>query len=182
MLDATIALEQQDLSIANYVIEEGRSLVIAVNKWDLITLRRNYEEEFTYKLEKFLPQVKGIPVVFISAINQHKTNEVLDRAVEMYDLWNKKIPTSKLNDWLAFATETHQLPLQKKLGRRVRLKYVTQIKTRPPTFKFFSNDPDSITEAYTKYLLNSLRENFFMPGVPIRMYFSKTDNPYSTKK
>jgi GTP-binding protein len=182
MLDATIALEQQDLSIANYVIEEGRSLVIAVNKWDLIKLRRNYEEEFTHKLEKFLPQVKGIPVVFISAINQYKINEVLDRAVEMYDLWNKKIPTSRLNEWLAFATQAHQLPLQKKLGRRVRLKYVTQIKTRPPTFKFFSNDPASITEAYTKYLLNSLRENFSMPGVPIRIYFSKTNNPYSTKK
>jgi GTP-binding protein len=181
MLDSTIALEHQDLSIANYVIEEGRSLVIAVNKWDLIKLRRDYEKEFTYKLEKLLPQVKGIPVVFMSAINQDKTNEVLDKAIEIYNLWNKKITTSKLNEWLAFATQNHPLPIQKKLGRRVRLKYVTQIKSRPPTFKFFSNDPDSITEAYTKYLLNSLRESFSMPGVPIRMYFAKTDNPYSKK-
>lgn len=182
MLDSTIALEQQDLSIANYVIEEGRSLIIAVNKWDLIKLRRDYEKEFAYKLEKLLPQVRGIPVVFMSAINQEKTNEVLDKAIEIYDLWNKKIATSKLNEWLAFATESHPLPIQKKLGRRVKIKYVTQIKTRPPTFKFFSNDPDSITEAYTKYLLNSLRESFSMPGVPIRMYFTKTDNPYSKKK
>jgi GTP-binding protein len=181
MLDSTIALEHQDLSIANYVIEEGRSLVIAVNKWDLIKLRRDYEKEFTYKLEKLLPQVKGIPVVFMSAINQDKTNEVLDKAIEIYNLWNKKITTSKLNEWLAFATQNHPLPIQKKLGRRVRLKYVTQIKSRPPTFKFFSNDPDSITEAYTKYLLNSLRESFSMPGVTIRMYFAKTDNPYSKK-
>ncbi len=181
MLDSTIALEHQDLSIANYVLEEGRSLVIAVNKWDLIKLRRDYEKEFTYKLEKLLPQVKGIPVVFMSAINQDKTNEVLDKAIEIYNLWNKKITTSKLNEWLAFATQNHPLPIQKKLGRRVRLKYVTQIKSRPPTFKFFSNDPDSITEAYTKYLLNSLRESFSMPGVPIRMYFAKTDNPYSKK-
>lgn len=182
MLDSTIALEHQDLSIANYVIEEGRSLVIAVNKWDLIKLRRDYEKEFTYKLEKLLPQVKGIPVVFMSATNQDKTNEVLDKAIEIYNLWNKKITTSKLNEWLAFAIENHPLPIQKKLGRRVRIKYVTQIKTSPPTFKFFSNDPDSITEAYTKYLLNSLRESFSMPGVPIRMYFAKTDNPYSKKK
>ncbi len=182
MLDSTIALEQQDLSIANYVIEEGRSLIIAVNKWDLIKLRRDYEKEFTYKLEKLLPQVKGIPVVFMSATNKDKTNEVLDKAIEIYNLWNKKITTSKLNEWLAFAVENHPLPIHKKLGRRVRLKYVTQIKSRPPTFKFFSNDPDSITEAYTKYLLNSLRESFSMPGVPIRMYFAKTDNPYSKKK
>jgi GTP-binding protein len=182
MLDATIALEQQDLSIANYVIEEGRSLVIAVNKWDLIKLRRDYEKEFTYKLERLLPQVKGIPVVFMSAVNQDKTNEVLDKAIEIYNLWNKKITTSKLNEWLAFAIENHPLPIQKKLGRRVRIKYATQIKTRPPTFKLFSNDPDSITEAYKKYLLNSLRESFSMPGVPIRMYFAKTDNPYSKKK
>jgi GTP-binding protein len=182
MLDATIALEHQDLSIANYVIEEGRSLVIAVNKWDLIKLRRDYEQEFTYKLEKLLPQVKGIPVVFMSAINQDKTNEVLDRAIEIYKLWNKKISTSKLNDWLSFAVENHPLPIIKKLGRRVKLKYGTQIKTRPPTFKFFSNDPDSLTDAYKKYLLNSLRESFGMPGVPIRMFFDKTDNPYENRK
>ena len=181
MLDSTIALENQDLSIANYVIEEGRSLVIAVNKWDLIKLRQDYKEEFVYKLEKLLPQVKGIPVVFMSALNQDKTNEVLDKAVEIYQFWNKKISTSKLNDWLSFATTTHPLPIQKKLGRRVRIKYVTQIKSRPPTLKFFSNDPESITDAYKRYLLNSLRENFSMPGVPIRMYFAKSDNPYKNK-
>ena len=182
MLDSTIALEHQDLSIANYVIEEGRSLVIAVNKWDLIKLRRDYEAEFTYKLEKLLPQVKGIPVVFMSAINQDKTNEVLDKAIEIYGLWNKKIPTSKLNEWLKITVENHPLLIIKKLGRKVRLKYATQMKTRPPTFKFFSNDPDSLTESYKKYLLNSLRESFGMPGVPIRMFFDKTDNPYEGRK
>ncbi len=182
MLDSTIALEQQDLSIANYVIEEGRSLVIAVNKWDLIKLKKDYEQEFIYRLEKLLPQIRGVPVVFISAINKDKTNEVLDKAIEIYDLWNKKIPTSKLNDWLAFTVAKHPLPIIKKLGRRVKLKYVTQIKMRPPTFKFFTNDPDSLTEQYKKYLLNSLREDFSMPGVPIRMYFVKTDNPYSSRK
>lgn len=182
MIDATIALENQDLTIANYVIEQGRSLVIAVNKWDLIKFKRNYEKEFAYKLEKLLPQVKGVPVVYLSAINQEKITEVLDRTIEMYELWNKKIPTSKLNEWLSFALETHPLPLHKKLGRRVRIKYVAQIATRPATFKFFSNDPASITPAYQKYLLNSLRENFNMPGVPIRMFFAKTANPYASRK
>ncbi len=182
MLDATIALEQQDLTIANYVIDQGRSLVIAVNKWDLVRKKREYEEEFEYKLGTHLPQVKGVPVVYLSAIDDSKTSVVLDKCIEIYKLWNKKISTSKLNDWLSFALERHPLPIQKKLGRRVRIKYMTQTKTRPPTFKLFTNDPDSVTDAYRKYLMNSLRDDFDMPGVPIRFHFMKSDNPYAKKK
>lgn len=182
MLDATVALEQQDLTIANYVIDQGRSLVIAVNKWDLIRKKREYEEEFLYKMEKLLPQVKGVPIVYLSSINQVKTAEVLDKSIEIYKLWNKKVSTSKLNDWLNFILERHPLPIQKKLGRRVRIKYITQTKTRPPTFKLFSNDPSSITDAYKKYLINSLRDDFNIPGVPIRLQFIKSDNPYAKKK
>ena len=182
MLDATIALEQQDLTIANYVIDQGRSLVIAVNKWDLVRKRREYEEEFEYKLSTHLPQVKDVPVVYLSALDNNKTLSVLDKCIEIYKLWNKKISTSKLNDWLSFALEKHPLPIQKKLGRRVRIKYITQTKTRPPTFKLFTNDPSSITDAYKKYLINSLRGDFDMPGVPIRIQFVKSDNPYAKKK
>lgn len=182
MLDATIALEQQDLTIANYVIDQGRSLVIAVNKWDLVRKRREYEEEFEYKLSTHLPQVKDVPVVYLSALDNNKTLSVLDKCIEIYRLWNKKISTSKLNDWLSFALERHPLPIQRKLGRRVRIKYITQTKTRPPTFKLFTNDPSSITDAYKKYLINSLRDDFDMPGVPIRMQFVKSDNPYAKKK
>ncbi len=182
MLDATVALEQQDLTIANYVIDQGRSLIIAINKWDLIRKRREYEDELQYKLEKYLPQVKGVPVVYLSALQNLKTSEVLDKCIDIYKLWNKKISTSKLNEWLAYTLENHPLPIQKKLGRRVRIKYVTQTKIRPPTFKFFTNDPNSITEAYKKYLINSLREDFDMPGVPIRVQFIKTDNPYAGRK
>jgi GTPase len=179
MLDATIALEQQDLNIASYVIDQGRSLVIVVNKWDLIRKKREYEDEFRYKIETHLPQVKGVPIVYISALDNNKTSNVLNECIKIYDLWNKKIATSKLNDWLSFTTERHPLPIQKKLGRRVRIKYMTQIKTRPPTFKLFTNDPNSINDSYKKYLLNSLRDDFCMPGVPIRMQFVKSDNPYS---
>jgi GTP-binding protein len=182
MLDATIALEHQDLTIANYVIDQGRSLVIAVNKWDLIRKKNEYKEEFEYKLSTLLPQVKNVPAIYLSAADNIKTAEVLDGCIEIYKLWNKKIPTSKLNDWLSFTIERHPLPIHKKLGRRVRIKYLTQIKSRPPTFKFFTNDPASITEAYKKYLLNSLRSDFDMPGVPIRFHFSKSDNPYAKKK
>ncbi|MDC0865176.1 ribosome biogenesis GTPase Der [Rickettsiaceae bacterium] len=181
MLDATIALEHQDLTIANYVIDQGRSLVIAVNKWDLVRKKREYEEEFAYRLETHLPQVRGVPVVYLSSINQDKTTEVLDRCIDIYKLWNKKISTSKLNDWLKFTLEKHPLPIQKKLGRRVRVKYVTQTKIRPPTFKLFTNDPSSITDSYKKYLINSLRDDFGMEGVPIRMHFVKSDNPYAKK-
>ena len=96
-------------------------------------------------------------------------------------IWFKKIATSKLNSWLHFATEAHPLPLQKG-GRRVRIKYMTQTKIRPPTFKLFANNPEKITESYSKYLMNNLREAFDLPGVPIRFVFTKTDNPYHDNK
>ncbi|MDG1437316.1 MAG: ribosome biogenesis GTPase Der [Rickettsiaceae bacterium] len=182
MLDATIALEHQDLTIANYVIDQGRSLVIAVNKWDLVRKKREYEEEFEYQMAKYLPQVKGVPVVYLSSTNNVGTTDVLDKCLDIYKLWNKKIPTSKLNDWLGFTLERHPLPIQKKLGRPVRIKYITQTKIRPPTFKLFTNDPDSITESYKKFLMNALRADFDMPGVPIRFQFMKTDNPYANRK
>ena len=179
MVDALMPLEQQDLNIANYVIDQGRGLVIVVNKWDLIADKDKnaYKEEFVYKLEKSLPQIKGIPVIYISALNKQHINVVLDEVLRIYGLWNKKIATSKLNSWLHFATEAHPLPLQKG-GRRVRIKYMTQTKIRPPTFKLFANNPEKITESYSKYLMNNLREAFDLPGVPIRFVFTKTDNPY----
>lgn len=176
MIDAQQPLQQQDLTIASFVVEQGRSLVIAVNKWDLIKNKTEFKEEFNYKLEVNLPQIKGVPVIFISALNKQNIYQVLDECVKVYNLWNKKISTHKLNDWLGFATSNHQLPLHK--GRRIRIKYMTQTKIRPPTFKLFSNNPDGITEAYKKYLVNNLRESFDLPGVPIRFSFDKTNNPY----
>lgn len=181
VLDAEAPLEQQDLNIASYVIEQGRSLVIAVNKWDLVGDKGKFKEEFCYKLDTQLPQVKGVPVVFMSALNKQKINEVLDACLKIYALWNKKIPTSKLNDWLGFVVEEHPLPLQK-AGRRVRIKYMTQTKTRPPTFKLFTNNPDKITDSYKRYLIGSMRENFGLDGVPIRFIFDKSENPYVASK
>jgi GTP-binding protein len=182
MVDAQMNLEQQDLNIANYVIEQGRSLLIVVNKWDLIEGKNKdkFKEEFLYKMETNLPQVKGVPIIFISALKKQNINMVLDEAIKIYTLWNKKIATSKLNNWLGFALEQHPLPLQKG-GRRVRIKYMTQTKTRPPTFKLFSNNPEKITDSYTRYLVNNLREAFNLPGVPIRFTYTKTENPYVTR-
>lgn len=178
MVDSQIPLNQQDLNIANYTIDQGRSLVIAVNKWDLVKDKAAFEEEMDYMLSTNLPQVKGVPVVFLSAINNHNTTAVLDAAGAIYALWNKKISTSKLNQWLQFVTEEHPLPLQKG-GRRIRIKYMTQTKIRPPTFKLFSNNPDKISDSYQKYLMNSLRESFGLDGVPIRFIFCKSENPYT---
>ncbi len=182
MVDARTNLEQQDLNIASYVIDQGRSLLIVVNKWDLIEGKNKdkFKEEFLYKMETNLPQVKGVPIIFISALKKQNINMVLDEAIKIYALWNKKIATSKLNHWLGFALEQHPLPLQKG-GRRVRIKYMTQTKTRPPTFKLFSNNPEKITDSYTRYLVNNLREAFNLPGVPIRFTYTKTENPYVTR-
>jgi len=178
MLDATRALEQQDLNIASFIIDEGRSLVIAINKWDLVEKKKEFQKELDYKLEMELSQVSGVPVVYLSALNGENLDKVIDGCLRIYKTWNKKIPTPKLNDWLAMATEHHMLPLQKN-GRRLRIKYCTQVKSRPPYFKFFCNKADDIPDSYKRYLMNSIRENFSMQGVPMRLTFLSSDNPYS---
>lgn len=177
ILDANQALEQQDLNIANYAIKQGRCLVVAVNKWDLIKDKEVFKDEFFYTLSKNLSKVQGVPVVFISAKNKHNISSVFDECINIYGIWNQRISTNKLNNWLNLTTTKHPLPL-KKTGRRVRIKYMTQTKTRPPTFKLFSNNPELITESYQKYLTNALRQEFNMPGVPIRLIFPKVKNPY----
>lgn len=181
MIDATLGIEQQDLNIINYVISEGRSLVIAINKWDLIENKKAYIKELEHKSISELSYVKGVPIVYLSAIKKANLKDVLDACIEIYDTWNSNISTAKLNKWLEYVTENHQLPLQKN-GRRIRLKYVVQTKSRPPTFKFFTNFPENIPDSYKKYLINNLREAFNLPGIPIRFSFHKTDNPYAGKK
>lgn len=181
MMDATQALEKQDLSIAGHVIEEGRALVIGVNKWDLIRKRKEYLDELHYKLEKLLPDVKGVPVVTLSAINGEHIEKLLDAAFDAYDVWNRRIDTAKLNHWLREAESQHLPPLGKN-NRRIRLKYITQGNTRPPTFALFSNLPESLPKSYTRYLISSLRDAFNMPGVPVRLLLRKSENPYEGKK
>lgn len=180
MVDATRPLEQQDVNIASYVIEEGRGLVIAVNKWDLIEDKAAFKEEFDYQLGTSLSQGRGVFVVYISALNRGNNNGVLDACIKTYDLWNKKISTGKLNSWLQRVLESHPLPLQSN-GRRVRIKYATQTKTRPPTFKLFTNNPSAITDSYKKFLISSMRQDLELSGVPIRLLFSKSENPYGGK-
>lgn len=177
MLDATRPLEQQDLNIANFIISEGRSLVLAMNKWDLVTNKAAFKQEVNYMLDRELAQVSGIKCVYLSAIDSENIYKVIDAAVDAYKIWNIKISTPKLNKWLELVLDKHPLPLQKN-GRRLRVKYATQIKSRPPTFKFFCNIAENIPLSYQRYLLNEMRKDFNLPGVPIRMSFLNSKNPY----
>jgi GTP-binding protein len=177
MIDAVCGMEDQDLKIANLAIDEGKCLVVAFNKWDLIGDKAAYKKEVAYLLETHLAQIKGVPDVYLSA--EHKTNlfAPIDEAIKLYHRWCTKIPTSKMNRWLEYATTTHAMPVQKS-GRSMRIKYCTQVSVRPPSFKLFSNQADKIPPSYKKYLLNSIRESFELDGVPMRFEFIKPDNPY----
>ena len=131
VLDSEAMLERQDLTIARRVIEEGRALVIAANKWDIVGNQANATQRLRDRLETSLPQVKGVPVVHISALHRRNLDKLLEAVFNIYDIWNKRVATSPLNDWLGAMTEAHPPPLAR--GRRIRIRYMTQIKTRPPT-------------------------------------------------
>jgi GTPase len=178
LLDATLSLQAQDIAIASKVLEEGRALVIGVNKWDQIEDKSSFVEEFNYTLEKSLNQAKGISVCYISAIASININKLMQASIEAYGLWNLRISTSKINDWLEYALSKHQLPLTKS-GRRVKIKYATQIKSRPPTFVLFTNYPKEIPETYLKYLIGTIREYLQLPGIPLRLMLRKSGNPYT---
>jgi GTP-binding protein len=176
VMSAENPLEKQDLTIARLVIEEGRALVIALNKWDLVSKPEAYLKSFYDRLANTLPQVKGIPVIPISAMKGKHLDSLMQSVMKIYEVWNRKVPTAKLNQWLKEATERHPPPLVR--GRRLRLKYMTQTKTRPPTFLIFSTVPEKLPDDYLKFLTNDLREAFDLPGVPVRISLRKPDNPY----
>jgi GTP-binding protein len=180
MIDATIPFEKQDLQIAETIANEGRAVVIALNKWDLVKEKKETLKELKYKADELLPQVKGVTLVTISALNGDNVEKVMQSALEAYNIWNKRITTSKLNNWLREAESKHLPPLAKN-KKRIRLKYITQGNTRPPTFTIFANRPEDLPSSYRKYIENALREDFSMPGVPIRVMFRKNENPYGKK-
>jgi GTPase len=176
VLDAQGAFEKQDLQIAAHVIEEGRALIIAVNKWDLIE-NKSYEiDELKYKMETGLGQVKDLPFVTLSALNNKNVDRLLETVLTTYAVWNKRVKTGKVNRWLASMESRNPAPLAS--GRRNRLKYMTQIKTRPPTFALWVSQPDNLPDAYKRYLINGLREFYDIPGVPIRLLVRKSKNPF----
>ncbi|MCF8474723.1 MAG: ribosome biogenesis GTPase Der [Emcibacter sp.] len=180
MVDATQPFEKQDLSIASLIVQEGRALVIALNKYDIMENRQEAMKDIMDTLEHSLPQIKGIPIVPISALTGKGVDKLMPAVFEAYRLWNKRISTAKLNKWLAATLAYHPHPSIK--GRRIKMRYMTQIKTRPPTLAIFCNRPADVATSYERYLLNELRWDFELPGVPIRLMLRKGDNPFAKKK
>ncbi len=180
LVDATQPLERQDLSIAQDVIEEGRALVLAVNKWDLVEEPQAAMAEIKRRVEQALPRVRGLPVVTLSAKTGRGLGRLLPAVIQLYEAWNRRIPTAQLNRFLAEAQAQHPPPAPQ--GRRIRLKYMTQAKARPPTFALFGNQADALPESYLRYLENSLREAFDLQGPPLRLRLRSGKNPYSGKE
>ncbi len=181
MIDATQPFEKQDISIADRIIKEGRVVVIALNKWDLIKNKSETLKELKYKVEELLPQIRGVPMITMSALKGYNVEDAVKAGLEAYEIWNKRITTAKLNDWMKYVESKHLPPLGKN-NRRIRLKYITQGNNRPPTFTIFVNKPEDLPDSYKRYLMNSLREDFNLPGVPLRVMFRKSANPYAKKK
>lgn len=177
VIDANDPLEKQDLQIAAHIIEEGRALVIAVNKWDTIKNKDEKLEEIKYLMETSLAQIKDIPYQTISALNGKNINKLLERVTDTYAMWNMRISTAGLNKWLARMESQNPAPLIS--GRSNRLKYITQIKTRPPTFALWVARPDKLPDSHKRFITNGLRRDYKIPGVPIRLLVRKSKNPYT---
>ncbi len=176
VLDGNLMIEKQDLTIARQVIEEGRILMIAVNKWDIVKNRMQAMQALGDRLQTSLPQVRGIPIIQLSALTGQNINKLIPAAFKIFEVWNQRISTGKLNQWLTMMTERHPPPI--KSGRRIRIRYITQAKTRPPTFIIFSSKGTELPEAYKRFLVNGIREDFNLLGVPIRILARKGNNPY----
>lgn len=177
VLDADAVLDKQDLTIARQVIDEGRALVIAVNKWDIAD-RQKTLQRLNDKLQTSLTQVTGIPTITVSALKKEGLDKLMNAVLNIYKKWNTRLPTAPLNKWFADVMDQNPPPLGKN-KRRIKLKYITQAKTRPPSFYIFSSNPEGLPDSYLRYLTNNLRDTFNLGGVPIRITVRKSDNPYT---
>lgn len=180
LLDATIPFEKQDLTIADLVEREGRGLVFGLNKWDLIEGRGARLSELRAEADRMLPQLKGAPVVPLSGMLGQGIDKLMEAVVRVHTVWNKRISTGKLNRWLAATVDATPPPAVS--GRRVKLRYITQPKARPPTFALFGNQLRELPTSYRRFLVHGLRESFDLPGVPIRLLMRQGDNPFDKKK
>jgi GTPase len=182
LLDVEIPFEQQDLRIADLAEREGRAVVVAVNKWDTEDNKQDKLNELREAFERLLPQLRGAPLVTVSA----KTGKGLDRlhaaVLKAYEVWNRRVSTASLNRWLSGMLEQHPPPAPG--GRRIKMRYATQVKTRPPAFVVMTSHPESVPESYSRYLVNGLRVDFDMPGTPIRLTLRDQgqNNPFKGRK
>ena len=179
MIDAQKMFEKQDLQIAAHVIDEGRSLVIAVNKWDLIENKPEVLDELKYQLETSLAQVRNIPFVPMSALRETGLDNLMKAAVSVYDIWNKRVNTGRLNRWLDKKVSSYPPPLVS--GRPNKMRYIAQINIRPPTFAMWMYNPEELPDTYKRYLMNGLREDYGLEGVPIRLLLRKSRSRFTKK-
>jgi GTP-binding protein len=177
LTDAEHPLEHQDLTIASLAVDEGRALVVAINKWDLITDKVKALASIREDVERSLPQVTGVPLITVSALPGKGIDRLRTAVLAAHATWNRRVGTAKLNQWLEEATQRHTPPAAR--GRRIRLRFMTQPSTRPPTFVAFCSLPQALPKSYVQYLVKSLREAFDLPGTPIRFNLRKGDNPFA---
>jgi len=177
LMDADAAFEEQDLRIADLVEREGRALVIGLNKWDRNDRAPGAIGKLRAEAERRLPQVKGVPLVALSGLTGEGVDRLMQAVVDVHSVWNRRVPTNPLNRWLEEAIAAHPPPAVS--GRRLKLNYMTQPKTRPPSFVLFCTRADAVPDAYLRYLVNGLRETFDLPGVPIRIALREKENPFA---
>ena len=180
LMDAQNRFEEQDLRIADLIEREGRSLVIAVNKWDLIDGKPGQISALRKDADHWLPQVAGVPIVAVSGLLGEGIDRLMQAIVEAYAVWNKRVPTSALNRWFEQAVSANPPPAVS--GRRLKLNYITQTKARPPSFVLFCTRADALPQSYLRYLVNSLREAFALPGTPVRITLREKANPFAHKR
>ena len=180
VLDSDAVLDKQDLTIARQVLDEGRALIIAITKRDIAN-RKETLDRLNYKLQTSLTQADGIPTVTISALKKEGLDKLMNAVFKVYQRWNTRIPTAPLNNWFQDILTNNPPPLGKN-KRRIKLRYITQAKIRPPSFYVFSSNPEGLPDAYLRYLTNSMREVFDLKGIPLRITVRKTDNPYANKR
>jgi GTP-binding protein len=177
LVDAVAPLERQDLQIADLVIREGRVLIIGINKWDAVEDKNKKLEEIKNILFSSLAQIPDIPLVTLSALREQNLDKLMDTAVKSYTVWNKRVSTGRLNRWLA--ARVSQIPPPLVNNRPNKLRFMSQINVRPPTFALWVSKPDNLPDTYKRYLINNLRKDYDLPGIPIRLLLRKSKNPFS---
>ena len=177
LLDSERPFEEQDIRIADLVQREGRALVLGMNKWDLAEHKPGAAAKLQESADYELPQVKGVPIVAVSGLRGEGLDRLMQAVIDIYAVWNRRVTTNQLNRWFTDAVSSNPPPAVS--GRRLKLNYITQVKNRPPSFVLFCTRADAVPEAYLRYLTNSMREVFDLPGVPIRLTLREKENPYA---
>jgi len=179
LLDATLGLEHQDLKIAAHAVEEGRALIVAINKWDVAAEPSALFNGIRAALDEGLAQVRGVPLVAVSAKTGKGTDQLLQAAFDIRDQWNRRVPTAALNRWFDDALAANPPPAPG--GKRIKMRYITQVGARPPRFVIFGTRLDDVPESYRRYLVNGIRRELDFGAVPVRLMLRSAKNPYANK-